>query len=206
MKHFSLGIVALATMFAGCAATKASQPRHLATAEVAADFDSYVLRRVGLIVHAEMELTAEQERQLQAAFFAEFSASTPYEIVQLRESDLVEIPTSKPYRTGWYRTQTVIDTTRRYRLDGILVGTVTDLQFYSPQRIAVQFDLVAAETGIVIWASSAHLDSARKDVREAMHSWADDEMGGIARDDWRLVLISPRRFARFAARQVARVL
>jgi len=170
------------------------------------DFETYHIRRVGLLLAPEEHMTPEHTEQLKAAFFAEFSASTPYEIVPLTVYDLEEIPRSEPYRRGWYKAQTVIDITRRYNLDGMLVGTITDQQFFPPQRLGVQFDLVAAETGLVIWSSNLQLDAGQKDVRETMHHWATKELGGVASDDWRLTLISPRRFARFAAYQIAQVL
>jgi hypothetical protein len=198
-------IASLALVCSACLST-AGPVRTLASAEIVTDFETYQIRRVGLLLGAESVMTPEHAEQLKAAFFAEFSASTPYEIVPLTIGDLEEIPRSEPYRRGWYKAQTVIDITRRYNLDAVLVGTITDQQFFPPQRLGVQFDLVAAETGLVIWSSSLQLDAGQKAVRETMRHWANKELGGVASDDWRLTLISPRRFARFAAFQVAQVL
>ena len=123
-------------------------------------------------------------------------------------SDISEIPGSDPYRRGWYAPRTIIDLAKRYQLDAIFVGTLADTQFFTPQRLAVQLDLVACETGAAIWSGAVYLDASDADVRDSLMVWAadaaiDDHRGSEPKD---LALLSPRRFARFAAWQLAQLL
>ena len=61
-------------------------------------------------------------------------------------------------------------------------------------------DMVSAETGLVIWASAVHLDATDDRVVDGLKVYYGNE---TQEDDWRLALLSPERFARFAAFQVA---
>jgi len=175
----------------------------LATARVASDFETYQLHRVGLVPMRGLDLDVDQERVLRSAIFTEFSQGTPYEIVPLDESDLEEVQSSDPYRRGRYEPRTIIDISRRYELDGVLVATVTDHQFFEPQRLSMQVDLVATETGVAIWSGTIHLDASDPDVRTALRAYCKREDES---ETWEINLLSPRSFAHFAAHQLARML
>lgn len=179
----------------------------LARARVAHDFHSYELRRVGIMPFTGPEVSPERARDLQNAFFSELSEATPYELVLLGARDIEEIEASEPFRRGAYRPRTIIQISRRYRLDAILFGTVTEERFFAPLILALRVDLVAAETGLVIWSSSLHMDAADPRVADGLELYFDDpEREDVAGGDWRLSLLSPERFGRFAAFQVASLL
>jgi hypothetical protein len=190
-----------------CASANPGMPT-LATARVAKDFESYHLTRVGLMPFEGGDLTEEQAAALEAAFFTEISLSTPFELVALSDVELEEIKHSDPYLRGWYRPETIFGLARRYSLDAILFGTVTQNQFFPPQKLSLQVDMVAAETGTVIWSSSVHLDATEKRVRDGLEVYFTNPDGEQDEEsqDWRLALLSPARFAQFAAFQVASLL
>jgi len=198
----------LSLVLAGACATAHPSMPTLATARVAEDFDSYSLTRVGLMPFIGPGLTSEQTAALESAFFTELSLSTPFELVPLTGPDLDEIKQSDPYLRGWYRPETIFGLARRYSLDAILFGTVTQSQFFPPQKLSLQVDMVAAETGTVIWSSSVHLDATEKRVRDGIQVYFSNPDGGHDEEsqDWRLALLSPARFAQFAAFQVAALL
>jgi hypothetical protein len=176
-----------------------TMPR-LANAVVSSDFESYELGRVGLPPFRGRGLAVEQAVALQRALHSELSQSTPFEIVQLEGADLAELEASDPHRRGWYRPRTIIGLSQRFQLDGILFGTVTQQRFFSPQMLSLQVDLVSAETGLVIWSGKVDLDASDARVQDGLRIYygarEDDE-------DWRVALLSPERFARFAAFQIA---
>ena len=180
----------------------------LASAQVVEDFDTYRLRRVGVMPFDGEAMTLEQRAAIEDSFYAEVSHSTPYELVQLSERDLEAVTSSDPFRRGWYRPETIIQLARRYSLDGIFFGEVTRHQFFPPQKLSMQVDLVAAETGLVVWSSSVHLDAAEKAVRDGVQVYYTDPDGDITdhTPDWEVALLSPARFAQFAAYQVASLL
>jgi len=204
-----LTTLALCCALAACTAAPTRQDAELfATARVVTDFESYSLHRVGLLPLLNQGLRAEQSEQIQAGFLSEFTRSTPFEVVSLSSEDLAEIPGSDPYRRGWYDPRTIIALSRRYQLDAVFIGTLADTQFFAPQRLAVQVDLVACETGAAVWSGAVHLDASDSRVRESLMTWGEDssteEHRGSEPSD--LALLSPRRFARFAAWQLAQLL
>ena len=175
----------------------------LGVGRTAADFNTYQIRRVGLVPFAGEGLDRAESDMLSSAFFAEISSVTPYEVVALEPRDLAEVPTSEPYRRGWYKPEMVLGIARRFQLDALLIGTVTDRQSFPHQRLSVQLELVTAETGMVIWSASVQLDSSQRRVRESVESWAREVLGVTDEAEWQIILLSPSRFARFAAFQIA---
>ncbi|MCP3914777.1 MAG: hypothetical protein GY711_04355 [bacterium] len=189
---------------AACVATEQSVSP-IGSAHVVSDFDSYTIDRVGLVPVAGTNLDLERSSDLQAALLAEFSMATRYEVVELKAGDLAEIPPMEAHRRGWYRGHTIRGIAKRFQLDALLIATLTDEQVFPPQRLGVQVDLVSCETGQTIWAASVHLDAASADTRKSLEIWAKGQLGDLNENGWELVLISPRRFARFAAYQLAQL-
>ena len=193
----------LALALAGCMVMPGANMPRLANAVVSRDFTTYELRRIGLPAFRGRNVPPEQAAALQRALHSELSQSTPYEIVLLDDGDLAELESSDPYRRGWYKPKTIIGLAERYSLDGILFGTVTQQRFYPPQLLALSVDLVSAETGLVIWSGNVDLDASDERVLQGLRLYYD-----VDEDDetWRVALLSPERFARFAAFQVAALL
>lgn len=170
------------------------------------DFETYELHRVGLLPAVGVKLTEQQEEDLQAACLAEFSAHANLEVVRLGETELEAIPSIEPHRLGSYSAAPILALARRYRLDALLVPTVTDLQVHSPQRLGLSMDLLSAETGQALWTASVQLDAAQAATRKGIESWARSEGGDLDDHSWEVTLLSPKRFARFAAFHLASLL
>jgi hypothetical protein len=200
MRTSSLAAFVLVLLGAGCVAPTERSIRIFSSAEIAGDFASYEIRRVGLVPVAGEPLTAPERKQIQEALSAELSRSTSYELVLLQDSDLEALEPSEPHRRGWYRPRTILGLARRHHLDGILFGTVTSRRFFEPQAIGLEVELVAAETGLAIWSASVYLDAADPEVQAGFERYYE----GLG--DWRTALLSAERFARFAAFQVAALL
>lgn len=184
------------------------QVEHLATARIAPDFETYALERVGLVPLLGRPLDPEQGEVLHSAIYTELSRQTPYEIVPLDAHDLESIEVDDPYIRGRYDPALIIDLSRRFHLDAIVVATVTDYQYFTPQRLSLHLNLVAAETGASIWSSSVHLDGADEKVQRAIRTFYEsnealEESGG---QGWEIAILSPRLFARFGVWQALRLL
>lgn len=206
MKWFATGTLGVLLSLASCASTSHTTTC-LATARVTPDFHSYSLHRVGLIPLAGRMLDVEQRAFLQDALASELTHSSPFEIVVLDALDLEEVPESEPSRRGSYRPATVLALARRFNLDAVLVGTVTDYQAFAPQRLGLSVDMVGVETGLPIWSAELMLDASQKPVQESLIAWREVEQAtGTTTESLDVYMISPRRFAQFAASQIAQVL
>ncbi len=203
-----LPVLALAALAAGCQSIV--HPRdmpqaELARAKVASDFHTYRLRRVGILPPAGEDMAPATARALQEALFGEFSATAPFEIVLLAADDLAEIQLSDPYQRGVYKPETIVGISRRFHLDGMLVGTVLARQDYPPLRLDMHMDLVAAETGMAIWSSTIGLQSDRAPVQAGLEAYYGNGLPNTD-DSWATALISPSQFSRFGANQLAATL
>jgi len=200
----TLTLLAGALCLGGCLSLRAPRMPSLANAVVSSDFQSYAVRRVGLLPFTGRNLTPEQGVDLEHAFHTELAQSTPFEIVLLDAADQAELEASDPYRRGWYKPKTIIGLSQRYSLDAVLFSTVSQERFFPPQLLSLQCDLVSAETGLVIWSGNVNLDAADPRVLEGLQIYYGKE----EEDDqsWRVALLSPERFARFAAFQIASLL
>lgn len=191
-----------------CNSLSEQRVEHLATGRIAEDFNSYSIHRVGLLPILGRGADAQHAEILQAAFYTELSQQTPFDVIPLSQSDLEEVDYAESYVRGVYEPEMVIALARRFRFDAMFVGTVVDCSFYSPQRLSVEMELVATETGAAIWSSSVQLDSASSRVRKALRAFYLDSGAVMSMDGngWELALLSPSLFAQFAAWQIATML
>jgi hypothetical protein len=202
----ALLLLALLAALSSCAATRADVG-NLAHASVTSDFESYGLQRVGLLPFQGECLDGDSGRELQAAFATELATGSRLEIVPLSQADLEEVAKSEPFRRGSIKPATVLALARRYRLDGIFAGTVSDARGYAPLRLCVQLDLIASETGLSVWSASAQLDASDERVQRGLEQWVKKSRSSKAANEGReIYMMSPRRFAQFAAAQIAALL
>lgn len=205
LKRALLTLPVLAALVASCAAPT-SVPT-IGSAQIVSDFESYTIRRVGFLpfqpLHAS-QLAPQDVGSIETSFHAEFASSTPYDIVPLSESDLSEIADLEPFRKGTYAPAAILAIRDRYRLDALLVGSVTARQVTPPLVLGAQLDLISCETGQTLWSADILLDASIEATRDALRIWASEELG--EEHAARMAMISPRKFAHFAAYQMARLL
>jgi hypothetical protein len=195
-------LAALCALVTSCVTAGVPEMPRLASAEVSPDYYGSGFRRVGIMPFNGRDLRDSLNVSLQKSMQFEASRATPYEVVILSPHDSEGIEQSDPHRRGWYSPETVLELAQRYNLDAILFGTVTEERFYTPQLLSLTMDMVSAETGLVVWSSNLHLDANDERVRKGLHAYFADEQSP---DHWRLAMISPERFGRFAAYQMARM-
>ncbi len=205
---FGLRRCALVASFAlaagGCALLE-PDPGPLATSRLAADFGTYRIGRVAVLPFQGRGVDAESSARLQSAFQLELAQVMPYELVCLGPDDLAEVERHDPHRRGLYEPRTILELAERYRLDALLIGTVTRLEPYPPQALGLEIELVACETGLPLWSSSVQLDAGDSRVRARLERWqSSQEADSGSRESVQLTLVSPERFARYAAWEVAR--
>lgn len=204
----ALRIAALAALLApltGCAVDR--EVPLMGSARITTDFETYSIDRVGLLPFRALDSDAvagHQVSEVARAFHSELSTATRYDVVPLSGDDLAEVLPPDPFREGSYTPQAIRTLRDRYRLDALLLGTITSQRVIRPQVVGAQLDLVSCETGATIWSADILVDGAREDVRRAIEVWADERLGDP--DEAPITLMSPLKFTQFAAYQMARLL
>ena len=194
--------VALALLSTSCW-SGGSPPPVLGSAQVVADFDSYSLRRVALLPLEGMDPSLAESRALATTLGSEFAERTGLEVLVLTDSEVSEVPTLSPHRDGGFDARTIIELGKRHRLDGLLVATIVERKAYPPQRIGLQVDLVSTETGLSLWYGRIQADAGDGQTKRAVQAWVQQSSESDDAD-WKVVLLSPRRFYRFACYEVLR--
>jgi hypothetical protein len=85
--------------------------------------------------------------------------------------------------------------------DAVLISRLERFQSFDPCALALTAHLVDCGDGSILWSATGHLDAGRIDVQEDVRLWHGrsngDALPSVA--GWRGVLLSPSRFARYAA-------
>ncbi len=175
----------------------------LGSAQVVADFDSYALRRVALMPLEGIDPSLSESRALATTLGSEFAQRTGLEVLVLTHAEVSEVPSLAPHRKGGFDPRTIIELGKRHRLDALLVATMVERKAYPPQRIALQVDLVSTETGLSLWYGRVQADAGEGRTQRAVQAWAQQSAESLEAD-WKVVLLSPQRFYRFACYEVLR--
>lgn len=200
---------ALAAALSGCVGTNAYVAPALASARVAPDFSSYEIRRVGVLPHDGVALEPNEADVFATSLFGEFSRSTPYEFVRVDLPDHEGVVESRPYEEGRYHPQTILELSRRFELDALLFPTIVHRKWFPPQQVSISVDLVAAETGLVIWSSVVHLDAEDPAVIDGLkifYGFKPKVLDEWPDESWDTSLVSPAKFTRFAVHELAELL
>lgn len=210
MKARALLALALASFAAlGCAGPKREVPL-FARAQLANDFDTYVVRRVGVLpfrMPSRQGTRRDDGTHLQQWFATQVGLGTSYEVVALTPAILEELRLVNPRLAGHHDADALLDVTTRFSLDAVVFVEIVDQHPYPPQSVTVHAELVAAETGTTIWRSDVTLDARDPRVQEGLdvYSARDAESVEAAlRTD--VTMLSPRNFAEFALWQIAQLL
>lgn len=199
--------LSVAALLAGCQSTN-STPKLLPTlarTRASDDLDTYSLRRVGLL--PPLGAQGEEAAALQAALGFELARRAPFEVIALDAGDLAEVQLDQPHVRGRYTPQSILAIAHRFRLDGLLVGTVTHLEPYAPQSLGLGLELVAVDTGLVVWSSTIDVDTSELRVRDSLEAYQASRLGGgDPADDLSVLMLSPASLMRFAASEMARTI
>lgn len=192
-----------ALMLPSCSTTQ-DGIRCLAIQRRASDRDEYVLRRVGILPIEHAGWRADEAQAFQAALAAELATRWHAEVIPLRREDVAETPSQAAFRTGRIVPGAIVTLARRNNLDGLVAVTLTDRRAYPPQRLGLEVELTACDTGLSIWGASLRLDAAQERTQSTLRAWYEIVRSTqAAPESWDLYLLSPQRFAEFAAAQVA---
>ncbi|MBK6939975.1 MAG: hypothetical protein IPH13_07185 [Planctomycetes bacterium] len=137
------------------------------------------------------------------------------ELSRLRRFDVV-VPSSSdaslksgeaPHRLGQVPIQSIIELGRRYSVDAVVFGTISEYRPYAPPRVALKLSLVDTQTGRVLWQVDDFIDASDARTAHSMRKFFDgviDDQNTEFGDE--LLVTSPEMFARYALRRSARTL
>src|SRR5690606_28619371 len=92
---------------------------------------------------------------------------------------------------------------RRYRVDGVLLGTVTAYRAYPPAHLGLRLELCSLRTGRAVWVAEGHYDASEQATVEDVQHYARSYLAQEASmHGHEINLLAPTRFASFVAHRL----
>ena len=130
-----------------------------------------------------------------------------FQVVRPRSDDASLKSDSGPIGSGKIPVSTIIELGRRYGVDAVLFGEISQFRPYTPPSLGIGASLIDVHTGKVLWSVTDFVDASDAQTSVSMRLWFEEK---AATDDTvydeRLVSTSPRWFARFATDRLASTL
>lgn len=165
-----------------------------------------VVRRVMVLPFAfapGVEGDRDSARQIRDAFLAEFAKLQRFEIVPLPEGADEHLAINDGAPRGALPARALLALGKRYRLDGLILGTITAYRPYLPPHLGVRVQLTSVHSGATVWAAEGLYDSSERATERDVRHYA---LSYLAKEDsdhgWRMNVIAPRRFAAFVAHRL----
>jgi hypothetical protein len=97
-------------------------------------------------------------------------------------------------------TEAVVRLCNRYRLDGVLVGTVTAYRAYTPPHLGMRTNLVSVHSGSIVWAVDAIYDAQdRSTISDLRHYHEHVQAHDGNLHGWEMDTIAPTMFCAYVA-------
>jgi hypothetical protein len=141
---------------------------------------------------------------VRAAFLDELTKLQRFEVVPLPEAAPEDERLYRSLERGRLSTQDLVELGARYRVDGLILGTVTSWRPYLPPHLGLRVHLLSIHSATQVWAAEGLYDAAdgavREDLEEYAATFAAEEASLHGSE---IHLISPRKFARYVCHRLA---
>ncbi len=158
------------------------------------------LRRVLLL-----PFTVESQRdkvidEVTEAFYIELQKSAKFEIIVPQGFQDILSQQNDIWNRGLIRSETIEEAKKRYKVDAIMFGTITQYQPYEPPVLGIKIGMFSALSGNIMWSSDAIFDSSEASVIKLVKTYYKEHYKRKqSLYDWKIILLSMKRYAQFAA-------
>jgi len=197
-------VCAFVCVVAGACSSLASAPHSIPVNHFLGDpMDIDSVRRVMVLPFQEAEGVQAQTAQVREAFINELVKIQRFEVVPLPGGAAEHRELYHGLTKGNLSTDALVRLGERYRIDGVMLGTLTSYRAYTPPNLGMRLQLVSLHSGQVVWAAEGLYDSNDARVIEDLQHYAgsfqaeEDSMHG-----WQINLISPMRYAGYVSHRL----
>jgi hypothetical protein len=137
------------------------------------------------------------------AFSIELQKSAKFDIVLPHGFPEKLLLQNDLWNKGLVRAETVIEAKKRFKVDAIIFGTITHYKPYEPPILGMKVGMFSTATGNVIWTADTILDSSEATVVRLVKTYyRTNYQRKQSLYGWKIILLSMKRYAQFAAHQV----
>ncbi len=164
------------------------------------EYNNTSLQRVLLL-----PLTIESKRdkitdEVTEAFSIELQRSAKFSIVEATEFQDILSQQKDIWNRGLIRAETIVEAKKRYKVDAIIFGKITQYQPYEPPILGIKIGMFSAKSGNIMWSADAIFDSSQASVIKLLKSYHKKEYKRKqSLYDWNLIMLSMKRYSQFVA-------
>ncbi|MBT6228119.1 MAG: hypothetical protein HOI47_15855 [Candidatus Scalindua sp.] len=134
------------------------------------------------------------------AFYIELQKSGKFEIIVPQGFQDILSQQNDIWNRGLIRSETIEEAKKRYKVDAILFGTITQYQPYEPPVLGIKIGMFSAISGNIMWSSDAIFDSSDASVIKLVKTYYKEHYKrNQSLYDWKIILLSMKRYAQFVA-------
>ncbi len=152
-----------------------------------------------------LPFTVESQRdkvvnEVTDAFYIELQKSAKFEIIVPQGFQDILSQQNDIWNRGLIRSETIEEAKRRYNVDAIMFGTITQYQPYEPPVLGIKIGMFSAVSGNIMWSSDAIFDSSEASVIKLVKTYYKEHYKRKqSLYDWKIILLSMKRYAQFVA-------
>jgi hypothetical protein len=167
------------------------------------EYNNAGVHRVLLVPFAFETNREKVVNEVTEAFFVELQKSAKFDVVLPHEFPDKLLPQNDLWIKGLVRAETVIEAKKRFKVDAIIFGTITHYKPYEPPILGIKVGMFSTVTGNVIWTADTILDSSEASVVQLVRTYyRRNYQRKQSLYGWKIILVSMKRYAQFAAHQV----
>ncbi|MFQ5962998.1 MAG: hypothetical protein ACE5KZ_01775 [Candidatus Scalinduaceae bacterium] len=142
-------------------------------------------------------------KEVTEAFFVVLQKSVKFETVLPRAFRDITLQQNDLWDKGIVKAETIIEAKKIFKVDAIIFGTITQYNPYEPQVLGVKVSMFSTTSGRVIWSSDAIFDSSESSVVQLVKNYYKDNFQKKqSLFDWKMILLSTKRYAQFVAHNI----
>ena len=134
------------------------------------------------------------------AFYIELQKSAKFDIVIPQGFQDILSQQKDIWNRGLIRPETIVEAKKRYKVEAIIFGTITQYHPYEPPVLGIKIGMFSALSGNIMWSSDAIFDSSEASVIKLVKSYHKEHyQRKQSLYDWKIILLSMKRYAQFVA-------
>jgi len=165
--------------------------------------EEYLNTRLHRVLLLPFTIKSQRDKvvdEITEAFSIELQKSAKFEIIVPQGFQDILSQQYDIWNRGLIRSETIEEAKKRYKVDAIMFGTITQYQPYEPPVLGIKIGMFSAVSGSIMWSSDAIFDSSEASVIKLVKSYYKDHYKRKqSLYDWKIILLSMKRYAQFVA-------
>ncbi len=165
--------------------------------------DEYINSRLQRVLLLPFTIESNRDKvvnEVTKAFFIELQKISKFSVVIPREFEDMLLQQKDIWTRGLIRSETIVEAKKRYNVDAIIFGTVTQYQPYEPPVLGIKIGMFSTNSGNLMWCADAIFDSREASVIKLLKNYYKDHyQRKQSLYDWEILLLSMKRYAQFVA-------